>query len=360
MSVQRRVGITGTSTITAVGHDSEAVVMAIRSNDANLEEYDAFYDVCQNPVIAARIEGVSDEIESIPFMTDVIRACFDSLLNRFFNNKAVRVKDVYLITGAASENRPGPRYALDDETLQHEFTEALNKRGFKVQTEHVACGNPSGFYGIVKALEILTNKPDAVCILGCADSLLDGETLEWFERDERLKSVTAGRNHGFSPSQAAGFMVIESEDSALQNKRKVIAWIKGVSTTNEPAPFLSEAPSRGVGLTKAVTSALSESGYLPESIDSVLCDLNGEFYRSREWGYVENRVFGECNTAPHLIHPADCMGSIGAASGAVLVNIAATELASGELGENVLVFCSDDEAYRGAVVLSRYDESQTS
>jgi len=357
MAIQPKLVITGTSTITAIGHDSETVAMAIRSNDAGLEEYDEFYDVCQNPVIAARIEGVSEEKENKAFVEALSRTCFENLLDAYFGDEKTFSRDVCLILGAAPQTRPGPRYVDDDDKLQRDFTEALSKRGFRAELRKCEFGNPSAVYGIMDASEVLSTKPNVICILGCFDSLLDRETLEWFEAGERLKSVTAGRNQGLSPSQGAGFMVIESEKSALKNNRRILATIQGISTEEEPAPFLSEAPSSGVGLTKAVTSALSQGGCSPETIDHVLCDLDGEFYRSREWGYVENRVFGGCEHAPSLIHPADCMGSIGSASAAVLVNIAATELASGEMGGNVLVFCSDDDTHRGAVVLSKYDES---
>lgn len=357
MSAQKnKIVITGTSTITAIGHDSEAVAMAIRSDDANLEEYEDFCDANQNPVIAARVEGISAEKESGPFMGDVTRACFEMLLEACFDSGNTKSEDAHLILGTASEKRPGPRYEGKDKELLKGLTAALNERGVRVQAQQLACGNPVAVYGMVKAMEILKHKPDAVCILGCCDSLLDGETLDWFEKDERLKSVSIGRNHGFSPSQGVGFVVIESEKSALKNGRKIMAWIKGIGTAEEPAPFLSEAPSKSAGLTTAVKSALSQSGCTPEMMDCVLCDLNGEFYRSREWGYVENRVFGGCEHAPTLIHPADCMGSIGAASAAVLVNVAATELSKGNMGKHVLLFCSDDEAYRGAVVLSKYED----
>ena len=355
MAVQSKIVITGTSTITAIGHDSGAVAMAIRANAANLEEYDAFFDVSQNPIIAARIEGVGEEKEDKAFVEAFSRACFADLLDAHFGDRKKSARDVCLILGVAPQDRPGLCHGDFAETLQREFTMALNIRGFEAAFRKCEFGNPSAVYGMVDAREVLNTKPDAICILGCFDSLLELKTLEWFEEGERLKSVTAGRNQGFSPSQGVGFMVIESEKSALINNRKILATIQGIATDEEPAPFLSDAPSRGIGLTKAVTSALSQSGCTPEAIDHVLCDLNGEFYRSREWGYVENRVFGGCANAPSLIHPADCMGSLGAASGAVLVNVAAMEISAGEMGERVLVFCCDDDVYRGAVVLSKYD-----
>jgi len=160
MASQPKLVITATSTITAIGHDSETVAMAIRSNAANLEEYDDFCDVCQNPVIAARIEGVSEEKENKAFVEAFSRICFDNLLDAQFGDGKIFSSDVCLIFGAASRTRPGPHYVDDDEKLQREFTKALNKRGFNAEFRKCEFGNPSAIYGMMDASEVLSTKPD--------------------------------------------------------------------------------------------------------------------------------------------------------------------------------------------------------
>lgn len=106
-------------------------------------------------------------------------------------------------------------------------------------------------------------------------------------------------------------------------------------------------------MTVACKAALSQSECGPEDIQLVLGDLSGEFFRSKEWGYAELRCFGGSNESRQLLHPADCMGSVGAASGAILVNTAAIGLSRGWIERSVMVFCSDDEGKCGSTVLKR-------
>jgi len=53
------------------------------------------------------------------------------------------------------------------------------------------------------------------------------------------------------------------------------------------------------------------------------------------------------------------MGSIGAASGAILMNIAAVGLSRGWIEKYAMVFCSDDEGERGSVVLKSGSSANT-
>lgn len=215
----------------------------------------------------------------------------------------------------------------------------------------ITSGNSSVIRCIDVAAQLLKDNSHSICLVGGIDSLLSLDTLYWFEKAERLKSETFGRNQGFPPGEAAGFMIIETKQQALIRKTKPLAELVGIGLANEPAPFLSEQPSKGEGLTNACKTALSESSCNPADIEAVFCDLNGEFFRSKEWGYAEIRCFGNRNESRKLWHPADCLGSVGAASGAILVNIAAVVLSRGWIGKNTMVFCSDDEGECGSVVL---------
>jgi 3-oxoacyl-[acyl-carrier-protein] synthase-1 len=215
----------------------------------------------------------------------------------------------------------------------------------------IASGHPATMRCLESAGKLLEKNSNALCLIGGIDSLLALDTLNWFEEAERLKSETFGRNQSFSPGEAVGFMIVETEEGARRRNKKILAKIAGIGSAKEPAPFLSEQPSKGEGLTQACRTALSQSGCSPKNIEAVWSDLNGEFFRSKEWGYAEFRCFGNGNDTRQLWHPADCMGSAGAASGAILINMATVALARGWIKNYALVFCSDDEGERGAVVL---------
>ncbi len=154
-----------------------------------------------------------------------------------------------------------------------------------------------------------------------------------------------------SPGEAVAFTIVESASGALSRRKKVLAEITGIGIADEPAPFLSDAPSKGKGLTDACKQAIAESACNPQEISSIISDLNGEFFPMKEWGYAESRCFHATDNARELWHPADRYGSVGSASGTVLINIAAIGLRHGWLNDKCLVFCSDDEPECGAIVI---------
>lgn len=124
-----------------------------------------------------------------------------------------------------------------------------------------------------------------------------------------------GREHGFFPSHAAGFFILDTPKGAAKRNKQPLARIVSHRITAEPAPYISEKPSTAEGLTNAIRKTLEQKNIAPESIDSIFCDLNGEYHKFKEWGFAGIRCSPDSNHSPDLFHPADCMGDVGAAWG---------------------------------------------
>jgi 3-oxoacyl-[acyl-carrier-protein] synthase-1 len=92
----------------------------------------------------------------------------------------------------------------------------------------------------------------------------------------------------------------------------------------------------------------------PLEVEWVAGDLNGESYRAREWGLSQVMLLEHFRRLKHIWHPADSLGDVGAASGAVLVSLAARawdkEYAP---AEKCLIFAGSDDGSRGALLLQR-------
>jgi 3-oxoacyl-[acyl-carrier-protein] synthase-1 len=343
--------ITATNSITAVGHNAEMTAASIRAGISRLVESIDYYDIEGNPILSAFIEGIADDEDDVERMGSITKYCLRILLERYFQNESNLENEIHLLLGVAPVSRPSPRYEGEAQELVNHLGEIAQKWTKKVTPQVITSGNSSVIRCIEVARQLLKKDPHSLCIVGGVDSLLALETLGWFEEAERLKSDTFGRNQGFSLGEAVGFMVMETKEGALRRNAKALAEVMGVGLAREPAPFLSDQPSKGEGLTKACRTALSESSCSPADINAVLGDLNGEFFRAKEWGYAELRCFGNCNDARQLWHPADCMGSVGAASGVILMNIAAAGLSRGWIEKYTMVFCSDDEGECGSAIL---------
>lgn len=349
--------ITATNSVTAVGHNAAMTAASVRAGISRLVELIDYYDIEGNPILVASIEGISDDEEDVERMGNITEYCLWILLESYFQNESNLESEIHLLLGVAPISRPGPRYEGEAQELVNHLGEIAQKWTKKVTPQVITSGNSSVIRCIEVARQLLKENPHSLCIVGGIDSLLALDTLDWFEKGERLKSDTFGRNQGFPPGEAVGFMLLETKEGAVRRKKKALAEVIGVGLANEPASFLSEKPSKGEGLTKACRTALSKSSCDPADIDAVLGDLNGEFFRAKEWGYAELRCFGNCNDARQLWYPADCMGSVGAASGTTLMNIAAAGLSRGWIEKYAMVFCSDDEGECGSAILRNNSRS---
>ncbi|HET6150895.1 MAG TPA: beta-ketoacyl synthase N-terminal-like domain-containing protein [Polyangia bacterium] len=264
----------------------------------------------------------------------------------------LRERPWHLLLGVAVPTRPGPRYEGGDRTLG-QLLRHWPRELPRPAVEIVSDGNASGVRALHLARQILQRDPQAICIVGAIDSLLDEETVAWLESAERLRSETFGRNQGMAPGEAVGFLLLEDPRTARGARRPALAEVVGLGLASEPAPFLSEAPSRSEGLTLACRAALEQARRVPSEIGLVIGDLDGELHRSREWAHVDLRLFDSAHPARELWHPAEYFGSVGAASGVVLAAIAAVLIARGWLPAGpALVFTSDDSGPRGCAILA--------
>ena len=88
-----------------------------------------------------------------------------------------------------------------------------------------------------------------------------------------------------------------------------------------------------------------------EAVDTIYCDINGERYRSEEWGFVCMRLPTIARDFGYELS-ADSWGDLGAASGPVFCNLALQAWARGYArGPRALVWCGSESGLRGAVVL---------
>jgi len=186
------------------------------------------------------------------------------------------------------------------------------------------------------------------CIIGAADSQWQIRTLRWHERKRRLKCSYV--NDGLMPSEAAAFLIVESEQAALARGADILAIIRSVAIEREQASVLSDKPNTAAGLTAAVRTALADASIAAKDVGAVWCDLNGESYRAREWAFTEIRNAFQDHT--ELIHPADCYGDLGAASDTVLLGLAAMAQATGwAKGRPILVFGGSEGGVRAATIV---------
>ena len=106
----------------------------------------------------------------------------------------------------------------------------------------------------------------------------------------------------------------------------------------------------GEGLSQAISRALASAS--PRLVDDVYCDLNGERYRSEEWGFCVLRVQEHLRFGGEWLAATDCWGDMGAASGVLSCVLAVRAWARGYArGPRALLWGSSDHGLRAALLL---------
>ncbi|PRP93614.1 hypothetical protein [Enhygromyxa salina] len=90
-----------------------------------------------------------------------------------------------------------------------------------------------------------------------------------------------------------------------------------------------------------------------EAAGMIFSDINGERYRSEEWGFVALRA-PEAFGSSSYEAPVDCWGDVGAASGALFGVLSVRSWARGyALGSRALLMTGSTSGLRGAILLAQ-------
>ena len=130
-----------------------------------------------------------------------------------------------------------------------------------------------------------------------------------------------------------------------------LSQLLGVGIGRETNLIRSGQVCLGEGLTAAFEGALAQR---PPTllVTDTYCDLNGEPYRSDEFGFAVTRTRDHFVAASDFTAPADCWGDVGAASGPLATVLAAMAMkkryAKGDLS---LIWASSETGERSAILL---------
>jgi 3-oxoacyl-[acyl-carrier-protein] synthase I len=156
---------------------------------------------------------------------------------------------------------------------------------------------------------------------------------------------------GFIPGEGAAFLLLAGESAAAARGLTALARVSRVAMGFETGHLYASEPYRGDGLA-ATFQQLFASGEVGGPVAEVYSSMNGESHWAKEWGvgYLRNRAAFQPEHGMH--HPADCYGDVGAASGPLMVGLAALGIKAGYRRSSSLVYGSSDFGARAAMVVS--------
>jgi 3-oxoacyl-[acyl-carrier-protein] synthase-1 len=210
-------------------------------------------------------------------------------------------------------------------------------------------GRAGVLLALVKAAGLVAQTPSALVLVGGVDTFDDPVLLHRLEREERL--LTDENSDGFTPGEGAGFLLVGGGEAAKKHGLAPIAQIAIPAVGFEPGHMYGEEIYRADGLLKTMQDFFAKNP--PSSpVGEIYSTMNGEYFWARELGAVLSSQGGHLGPA-RLHHPAENIGDIGAAFGAVLISLAATGIAQGYRKSPALVYASSDYGNRAVTTVRK-------
>jgi 3-oxoacyl-[acyl-carrier-protein] synthase-1 len=220
----------------------------------------------------------------------------------------------------------------------------------------VPAGRAAALIALELALEALERDPEHPVVVGGVDTYYDFGLLSSLDADKRI--LGSHVMDGFIPGEGAGFLVIShptavdaGSGSAPAGKRPAVT-VLGAASARDPGHRGGTEPARGEGLAEAINTLRSRSTGSTTPVATTFAGLNGESFDAKLWGVARVRHADFISASMLLQHPADCIGDTGAASGAILLGVAAEALATGTRPGPALVWAASDGESRGCALMS--------
>jgi 3-oxoacyl-[acyl-carrier-protein] synthase-1 len=226
---------------------------------------------------------------------------------------------------------------------------------FHEQSRVLPQGHVSTFEGLRVARRLIQTGQVSTCIVGGVDSLLNVFDLRRLANAYRLLGPFADK--GLAPGEGAVFVLVTALSGKPDAESVLVMGIGSAADDPEAAQAADGCPT-GRGLEQALQLAMEDSG-LPESaIDLRISDMNGEPFRADDSLLAAIRFYRTYRHHLEIWHFADCVGDLGAASGAMLLTMGYTALQQ-HCTPGAVAMCesASDDGARAGCVIARIDRS---
>lgn len=331
---------------TPVGLDAASTVAAVMGGIAPFNEHPFMIDRYGEPMIVARDGELPEDLDGPERLSRLLVPALQEALAPLEGHARKEEKIPLLL--ALPPGRPGQEADHSRKTLEtvvRDFKGPLDCP----PTSAFSVGHSAGLLALEEACRRMARGETPLCVVAGVDSYHDPATLEWLDKEEQLKSEQ--HNWGFIPGEAAGAFVLTTRRRAQNNRWSILGTLVGVGSAKEQSLIHTDAVCLGRGLTEAIRKGLAPLASSPEKVDQTWCDLNGQPYRSDEFGYMVTRVSSRFVDAAEFTAPADCWGDVGAATAPLLILQALLSGRKAAKGPRQLVWTSSDGGDRAAALL---------
>ena len=336
--------LVATGARTPLGLSSEHSAAAVRAGISRLREY-PFVSVTGELLVLAADPKLRFTLEGRERLLPMVQGVLDEVLSKLGDRAPSGGYQIFL---ALPEARPGFSDS-DAAWLADGVCTHCVSAGIQFSVDLAGRGHAGAVSAIERAVKESARRPDTLFLVIGADSYNQTDTFMWLE--SRLQFAQPGVRGGFFPGEGVGCLALAS--ARLRNTLGLpcLASLSGVGTAQETLLRDSDTGSFGVGMAEAVVRAASGLRLPQEGADTVYSDINGERYRSEEFGFMAMRAYAAMKTLSYEA-PSDLWGDVGAAFPCLAATLAAQSFArSYAAGPRALVMAGSESGLRGAMIL---------
>lgn len=326
---------------------------AVRAGIARIEEHLFILDRQAEPVRLASDSELSPSVMGSERLTKMAATALKEICSTLAE-KAPDLGHIPLFLGLPEE-RPG--WTKNDMQL---VLEQLPRNTFPLKLSPIEVfpnGHAAGLLALDAACRKIQEGRERVCVIAGVDSYLNFETLEWLDQNRQL--ATPYHRGAFFPGEGAGAVALAADSMVQRHKWASMGRVRGIGITLERNTIKTDTVCVGEGLTACIRKAVSGFRFPGEAIEGIIGDLNGERYRSEEWGFALLRLPQVFNDPTGYDLPTSCWGDVGAASGPLSMCIAVNAAQKGwAKGTRYLIWNSSEGGQRAAASLELNDEKK--
>jgi 3-oxoacyl-[acyl-carrier-protein] synthase-1 len=331
---------------TPVGLTAESAAAAVRARISRITEHPFLVDFRGERVRLARDGLLDPGLFGVTRILAIARSALEEVLGKL--GPLAPSTRTALVVGL-SEPRPGWT-EHDIGVVEQALALPLGARGWTSQV--ISRGHASALEALQRGARLIGEGRADLCLVGGVESYLHPDTLLWLDVNRQL--LRSGMRAAFHPGEGAGFLALAGERMRRQLGLQSLGIMLTAQVSQESKLIKTDELNTGEGLTRAIQGATAQLCAQGERVNDVYCDLNGERYRTEEWGFALLRTqeaFRDGSAAQTAVSE---WGDMGAASGALLSILALRAWARGYArGPTALVWASSEGGLRGAVLLRR-------
>jgi 3-oxoacyl-[acyl-carrier-protein] synthase-1 len=345
------LAVTGFGMISPVGLNAYQSCASIRAGINRMSELDFTVEndeFDELPIIGCAVSGVTDGHLGLGRWTKLASKALEDLLN-VAGNPVIDTDHTGLYIGLPELSREGIDKRIA-EMLGYRIEQWRLWQGMEDMTKTYTEGRAAVFLALQDAFTDIGNGLIDCAIVGGVDSLIEPDTLGYLHGKKRIK--TEDNSEGLIPSEAAAFLLIETQEHAINREANIMAMLSAPNTSTESNTIWTDQPSLAKAASDAMRNTFQQLNDQGEQTGIIVSDMTGESYYGKELSVTATRVMKNVKQPWRLWHPGDCVGDTGAAASAINAIVAIRAMGKGYAKTtNIALMGASDDGLRGAAYI---------